>query len=154
MAPQTIYPGHRVLDYYASRRHLQSLLRPRRLPTTSLQPTKNAELFAIHGGRLLRWRDLEARRETISPRMPSSAMRPLDETTQGLQAHRAKDFKHIEPRTSSTSSPEMDRNETAEIELGATKPARDRASGRTAICWANNLTYGPLQGSSQAIDCD
>ena len=87
---QTIYPGHRVLDYYASRRHLQRLLRPRRLPTTSLQPTKNAELFAIHGGRLLRCRDLEARRKNISPRMPSSAMRPLDKTTHGLQAHRAR----------------------------------------------------------------
>ena len=65
-------------------------------------------------------------------------------SSQGLQAHRANDFTHIEPRTSSTSSPAMDRNENC----------RDRASGRTATGWANKLPQGPLQGSSQALDHD
>jgi hypothetical protein len=29
-----------------------------------------------------------------------------------------------------------------------------RASGRTATCWSNKLTQGPLRGSSQAMDRD
>ena len=148
MTPQTIYPVHRVLAYYASRRNLQRLLRPRRLPTTSLQPTKNAELFAIHGGRLLRCRDLHgsATRDHISEdavfcdaATGRNDARTSSTSSQGLQAHQAR-------RWTAT--------RTAEIALGATKTARDRASGRTATGWANKLTQGPLRGSSQAMDRD
>ena len=46
------------------------------------------------------------------------------------------------------------RTDFKHIELGAMKTARDRANGRTATCWATNLTQGRLRGSSQAMDQD
>ena len=97
-SPPTTSPPSKTLTYYKSTTDKErgAVCYPRRTSSALSRP--------------------EARRKNISPRMPSSAMRPLDKPTHGLQAH--------------------------------------RASGRTAICLANNLTHGPLLGSSQAMDHD
>jgi hypothetical protein len=86
---QTIYPGHRVLDYYASRRHPQRLLRQIRLPTTSLQPTKNASC-------LLSTEDVFCAVETWK-RDARTYLRGCRLLRCGHWTKRRTDFKHIEP---------------------------------------------------------